>query len=73
MAKKNNEKSIIQQPITVSDPAPLGLIGLAVAALVLASTDLGLVPPAAKSLMIPWGFFLWCNSTTNRRDYRIQT
>ena len=54
MAEKNNEKTIIKQPMTIPDPAPLGLIGLAVAALVLASTDLGLVSSAAKSLMIPW-------------------
>ena len=43
--------------ITVADPAPLGLIGLAVAALVLASTDLGIVSTSAKSLMIPWVLF----------------
>ncbi|MFX0096914.1 MAG: GPR1/FUN34/YaaH family transporter, partial [Candidatus Hodarchaeota archaeon] len=37
-----------------AEPASLGLFGLAVAALVLASTDLGLASVAAKSLMIPW-------------------
>jgi len=37
-----------------AEPAALGLIGLAVAALVLASTDLGLASGTAKSLMIPW-------------------
>lgn len=43
---------------SVAEPAPLGLIGLAVAALVLASTDLGLASASAKSLMIPWTMFL---------------
>lgn len=42
----------------VAEPAPLGLIGLAVAALVLASTDLKLASASAKSLMIPWTMFL---------------
>lgn len=37
-----------------AEPASLGLFGLAVAALVLASTDLGLASATAKSLMIPW-------------------
>ena len=50
-----SEKNI--NPINIADPAPLGLIGLAVAALVLASTDLGLASSAAKSLMIPWVIF----------------
>jgi hypothetical protein len=47
-------------PLTLAtaDPAPLGLIGLAVAALVLASTDLGFASSSAKSLMIPWTLFL---------------
>ena len=44
--------------ITVADPAPLGLIGLAIAALVLASTDLKLASLTSKSLMIPWTMFL---------------
>jgi len=58
MKEKNSVKtdSAIKQ-INVADPAPLGLIGLAVAALVLASTDLGLVDSGAKSLMIPWVLF----------------
>jgi uncharacterized protein len=42
----------------VAEPAPLGLIGLAVAALVLGSTDLRLASASAKSLMIPWTMFL---------------
>ena len=41
-----------------ADPAPLGLIGLAVAALVLGLTDLGWASAADKSLMIPWTLFL---------------
>jgi len=58
MTEKNDVKTnLINKPISIADPAPLGLIGLAVAALVLASSDLGLVSPAAKSLMIPWVLF----------------
>jgi uncharacterized protein len=37
-----------------AEPAPLGLIGLAVAALVLGLTDLGFASAADKSLMVPW-------------------
>ena len=47
-----------KREISLGEPAPLGLIGLAVAALVLAATDLGLSSAAAKSLMIPWTLFL---------------
>ena len=43
---------------SAADPAVLGLTGLAVAALVLASGDLGLASGAAKSLMIPWTLFM---------------
>ena len=60
MTKKNLVKSattVPKLPMHIADPAPLGLIGLAVAALVLASTDLGLVSSEAKSLMIPWVLF----------------
>jgi len=60
MTEKNSVKSettVTKLPMHAADPAPLGLIGLAVAALVLASTDLGLVSSAAKSLMIPWVLF----------------
>ena len=60
MAEKNIEKSettVKKQPMLTADPAPLGLIGLAVASLVLASTDLGLVSSSSKSLMIPWVLF----------------
>ncbi len=42
----------------VAEPASLGLIGLAIAALVLASTDLGLASSEMTSLMIPWTLFL---------------
>jgi len=39
---------------SIAEPAALGLIGLAVAALVLASADLKLASGVEKSLMIPW-------------------
>ena len=62
MKEKNNDKTeSVKKPISIADPAPLGLIGLAVAALVLASTDLGLVS-AGKSLMIPWVLFFGATS-----------
>jgi hypothetical protein len=53
------DKAVFQSTETTprpsaADPAVLGLTGLAVAALVLASGDLGLASAAAKSLMIPW-------------------
>jgi succinate-acetate transporter protein len=49
---------ITVKALPVAEPAALGLIGLAVAALVLASADLGLVPSSpSKSLMIPWILF----------------
>jgi len=60
MTEKNivkSETTVTKLPMHAADPAPLGLIGLAVATLVLASTDLGLVSSAAKSLMIPWVLF----------------
>ena len=44
--------------IFIAEPAPLGLIGLAISALVLASTDLGFASSTVKSLMIPWTLFL---------------
>jgi uncharacterized protein len=43
--------------ITYAEPAALGLIGLAVAALLLGSADLGLTAAHSKSLMIPWILF----------------
>jgi succinate-acetate transporter protein len=57
------QKGVLNTEITVkalpvADPAALGLIGLAVAALVLGSVDLRLVSSApSKSLMIPWILF----------------
>ena len=53
-----SETTVKSLPILAAEPAPLGLIGLAIAALVLASTDLKLASSAAKSLMIPWTLFL---------------
>ena len=61
MTEKDTIKSetiVKSLPILAAEPAPLGLIGLAIAALVLASTDLKLASSAAKSLMIPWTLFL---------------
>ncbi|MCX6664851.1 MAG: acetate uptake transporter [Euryarchaeota archaeon] len=57
--KTKNDEAVVITPISVvvADPAPLGLIGLAVAALVLASADLGLVSASTKSIMIPWVLF----------------
>jgi uncharacterized protein len=53
-----NGKSISTETITkhtpVAEPAALGLLGLAIAALVLASADLKLASGLEKSLMIPW-------------------
>ncbi len=46
------------QSILPAEPAPLGLIGLAIAALVLGFTDLGWASASSKSLMIPWTLFL---------------
>ena len=57
MTNKSNVLPQAVSPSQVADPAPLGLLGLAVAALVLASTDLGLVSASGKSLMIPWILF----------------
>jgi succinate-acetate transporter protein len=52
----NTETSVKALP--VAEPAALGLIGLAVAALILASADLQLVSSVpSKSLMIPWILF----------------
>jgi succinate-acetate transporter protein len=49
---------ITVKALPVADPAALGLIGLAIAALVLASADLGMVSSIpSKSLMIPWILF----------------
>jgi succinate-acetate transporter protein len=48
----NTKKEV--KTVPVAEPAVLGLIGLAVAALVLASADLKLASNVEKSLMIPW-------------------
>ncbi len=59
MAEKSTIKSettVKDFPMFTAEPAALGLIGLAVAALVLASADLGLTS-SIKSLMIPWVLF----------------
>ncbi len=50
--------SVKELPVMAAEPASLGLIGLAIAALVLASTDLGFASASATSLMIPWTLFL---------------
>ncbi len=54
MAENKPSETIVKDlPIPVAEPAPLGLIGLAVGALVLGLTDLGLFN-GTKSLEIPW-------------------
>lgn len=60
-----DEKDLLEHHTTIktpppktAEPAALGLIGLAVAALVLTSTDLGFASSTAESLMIPWTLFL---------------
>ncbi len=60
MTEKNiikSETTVKAFPMFTAEPAALGLIGLAVATLVLASTDLGLTSSSSKSLMIPWVLF----------------
>jgi succinate-acetate transporter protein len=58
---KENKAISLDTPIkgvSIAEPAALGLIGLAVAALVLAASDLQLVASTpSKSLMIPWIVF----------------
>ena len=61
MGKKDlleRHTTIKTPPPKIAEPACLGLIGLAIAALVLASTDLGLASSEMESLMIPWTLFL---------------
>ncbi|HIH29526.1 MAG TPA: hypothetical protein HA260_06960 [Thermoplasmata archaeon] len=56
--KSNPNTEITVKSVPMADPAALGLIGLAVAALVLGSVDLQLVASVpSKSLMIPWILF----------------
>ncbi|MBN2154047.1 MAG: acetate uptake transporter [Candidatus Lokiarchaeota archaeon] len=60
MAEKEPVKSetvVKDLPMPVAEPAPLGLVGLGVAAIVLGLTDLGLFN-GSKSLMVPWTVFL---------------
>jgi succinate-acetate transporter protein len=59
VASFKEEKDVLNtktevKTLPVAEPAVLGLIGLAVAALVLASADLKLASNVEKSLMIPW-------------------
>jgi len=54
----NTSQTTVKSLYILAEPAPLGLIGLAIAALVLASTDLGFASATAKSLIIPWTLFL---------------
>ncbi len=61
---KLGEKTMVEKkiqetktmPLLVAEPAPLGLVGLAVAALVIGATYLGLTS-SSKSLLIPWVLF----------------
>jgi succinate-acetate transporter protein len=55
--KTNSSLQTTAKVTTVAEPAALGLIGLAIAALVLASTDLKMASSIARSLMIPWVLF----------------
>ena len=55
MAKNISEVTIKDLPVSVCEPAPLGLVGLAVAALVLGIQDMGWLNASLdKSMMIPW-------------------
>ena len=56
MTEKNIVKYEImvkELPMLAAKPAPLGLIGFTIAALVLTSTELGCTSNTAKSLLIP--------------------
>ncbi len=56
--KTMENTEITVKALPVAEPAALGLIGLAVAALILASADLQLISNVpSKSLMIPWILF----------------
>ena len=53
-SKSSNSKiNVSSLPVMIAEPAALGLLGLAVAALVIGAGDLGLTS-GSKSLMIPW-------------------
>ena len=47
----------VKQLPSVSEPAPLGLFGLAVATLLLAVTYMGIVSDTDKALLMPWILF----------------
>lgn len=53
----NSDVNIKSMPVVVAEPAALGLLGLAVAALVIGSGYMGLTSSLHKSLMIPWVLF----------------
>ncbi|MFO7676876.1 MAG: acetate uptake transporter [Thermoplasmatota archaeon] len=55
--KKTVESKSANSVVIPADPAPLGLVGLGVAALVLAAMYLGLVTISMRSLLIPWVLF----------------
>ncbi len=56
--KETVSRDVTVKAVPVADPAALGLIGLAVAALVLGVVDLRLTASTpSKSLMIPWVLF----------------
>ncbi len=55
---KPSKISVEELPQPVAEPASLGLIGLAIAALVLGFTDMGWASASDQSLMIPWTLFL---------------
>ncbi len=59
MTDENRSRDIFikELPELSTEPAALGLFGLAVAALLLAVTDLGLASASDNALMIPWILF----------------
>ncbi len=57
MSENEQVVKIQEVPQFGAEPAPLGLIGLAVAALVLATADLG-IATSAKALLMPWCLML---------------
>eukprot|EP01028_Stygiella_incarcerata_P013520 TRINITY_DN82728_c0_g1_i1.p1 TRINITY_DN82728_c0_g1~~TRINITY_DN82728_c0_g1_i1.p1 ORF type:complete len:239 (-),score=61.74 TRINITY_DN82728_c0_g1_i1:104-820(-) len=56
--RKSMDVKVTGMPLPVAEPAPLGLAGLAIAALVLALTDLEYAEVKHRGLMIPWAIFL---------------
>ncbi|MBN1280661.1 MAG: acetate uptake transporter [Candidatus Thermoplasmatota archaeon] len=55
--QKQKSSDTVGTATPVAEPAALGLLGLAIAALVLGSIDLRLTSTTAKSLAIPWVLF----------------